>query len=563
VTLNLLNSSYELLSKANLARVKSPDQGVICEEMAAEVQVWVEGGEVGKKLASQKEPLVEVVEPSNTSSSSSGASSSATTNGSAGTGESALSVISDTMSEEYSSDSGKGGSDTTVTPPDSINGTEAMVAQLQVQYGSYTAYSKSMGTVMPHQPMIYEFEIPQLIVGRLIGRFGAYVNKIKHASGATIFIKRHPSSDRNKICAVEGVAHEIEAAVKMIRQRFPLKGYPNLTMEQINSQELVPTPNISFIPNNRIHLIEGVINDVSVSCVMDLDHIFLQQPTHPTFPVLARLHEALKALYEQPNGAPQLVRPFNPGVICVTKIGSSDWVRAEVVIIHEEKDLVTAKLVDVGGYVQVPIDVLRQIRVDFVTIPFQATECRLANIAPVNEKEGWSEEAVNFFRIICQGQVLQAHVVGYCNRDGTTLINLYKPNGNANHILINDQMVMHNYAKWVDELDQQYYYTDGVAAYSNEINQLSQNLGEWVTLSPNLLTIVPTEETANAAVPDTEDTQVTATANGTDDGNTEDSAGSPTILSWADEMTSHDLEEKKLEDLTVKGEDENARRKSN
>lgn len=119
------------------------------------------------------------------------------------------------------------------------------------------------------------------------------------------------------------------------------------------------------------------------------------------------------------------------GVICITKIGADDWVRAEVVDLQDEKDQVTAKLVDVGGYVQVPFEVLRQIRVDFVTIPFQSTECRLANIAPINEKEGWSEEAVNFFKIICQGQVLQAHVVGYCNIDGITLINLYKPTGNS------------------------------------------------------------------------------------------------------------------------------------
>lgn len=196
--------------------------------------------------------------------------------------------------------------------------------------------------------------------------------------------------------------------------------------------------------------------------MVDLDHIFVQQPTHPTYPALARLHDALKGLYEQPKGAPKLVRPFNrkfidfptlfvlsllrplkgnvanyvivlltAGVICITKIGSEDWVRAEVVALHEEKDQVTAKLVDVGGYVQVPFDVLRQIRVDFVTIPFQATECRLANIAPINEKEGWTEEAVNFFKIICHGQILQAHVMGYCNTTGATLINLYKLTGSS------------------------------------------------------------------------------------------------------------------------------------
>ncbi len=81
---------------------------------------------------------------------------------------------------------------------------------------------------------------------------------------------------------------------------------------------------------------------------------------------------------------------------------------------------------DVGGYVQLGIDTLRQIRVDFVSIPFQATECRLANVAPINEKEGWSEEAVNFFKILALGHVLQASVVDYCAQNYITLIHLYK-----------------------------------------------------------------------------------------------------------------------------------------
>ncbi|ODN02613.1 KH domain-containing protein C56G2.1 [Orchesella cincta] len=508
--------------------------------MAAEVQEWVEGK---VKVAEGS-----LVVPSSASASSTG-------NGSVSTGEPALSVISDTLSEEYSSDSGKGGSDTTVTPPDSINGTETLVTPWHLchPYSTYTSYSKSLGSIMPNHAMIYEFEIPQAVVGRLIGRYGSYVNKIKLATGANIIVKRHQQNVRLKICAVEGVCTEIEQAILMIRERFPLKRFPHLTLEQVNMQnsQVAPASNISFIPNNRLNLIEGVVNDVAISCVVDLDHIFVQQPTHPTFPALSRLHLSLRGLYEQPKGAPQLVRPFNPGVICVTKIGTDDWVRAEVVAMHEDKDQVTARLVDVGGYVQVPIEGLRQIRVDFVTIPFQSTECRLANIAPANEEEGWSEEAVNFFKIICQGQVLQAHVVGYCNQDGSTLINLYKPNGNSTHILINEELVTHSYAKWVDELDQQYYYTDSVTAYSNEIDQLSQNLGEWVAISPSPLTEVPTD--ANVATAEVvPETQVLTT-----------SAIENTTLSWADEMSSQDLEECSTEDLTVKAEDENARRKSN
>jgi A-kinase anchor protein 1 len=118
------------------------------------------------------------------------------------------------------------------------------------------------------------------------------------------------------------------------------------------------------------------------------------------------------------------------GVICIAQINQDEWVRAEVVAVEDEKAEVTARLVDIGGYVDVPIESLRQIRVDFVTIPFQATECRLANLTPINEEEGWSEDALNFFKILCQGQVLQANVVGYSLKDNITLVHLYKLNEN-------------------------------------------------------------------------------------------------------------------------------------
>jgi len=118
------------------------------------------------------------------------------------------------------------------------------------------------------------------------------------------------------------------------------------------------------------------------------------------------------------------------GVICVAHINDEEWVRAEVVTVEDEHPEVTARLVDIGGYVNVPIESLRQIRVDFVTIPFQATECRLANLTPINEEEGWSEDAINFFKILCHGQVLQTNVVGYSAKDAVTLIHLYKLNEN-------------------------------------------------------------------------------------------------------------------------------------
>lgn len=52
--------------------------------------------------------------------------------------------------------------------------------------------------------LIYEFEIPQYLVGRLIGRHGSNAYEIKKATNAAIYIKTHPNTSELKICAVEG-----------------------------------------------------------------------------------------------------------------------------------------------------------------------------------------------------------------------------------------------------------------------------------------------------------------------------------------------------------------------
>lgn len=88
---------------------------------------------------------------------------------------------------EYSSDSGKGHS--------VMNESEEGTLTGEGDDGALYNYAVAM---------IYEFEIPQHLTGRLIGRFGSFVNAIKTATGATIMIKRHYHSGALKICAVEG-----------------------------------------------------------------------------------------------------------------------------------------------------------------------------------------------------------------------------------------------------------------------------------------------------------------------------------------------------------------------
>ncbi|KFM81871.1 A-kinase anchor protein 1, mitochondrial, partial [Stegodyphus mimosarum] len=82
--------------------------------------------------------------------------------------------------------------------------------------------------------VVYEFEILQELCGLLIGRNGRHVNYIKQETNANILIKRHPYFTEKKVCSVTGTQDEIDAALKLIRKRFPVELYPSVTLAQIN-----------------------------------------------------------------------------------------------------------------------------------------------------------------------------------------------------------------------------------------------------------------------------------------------------------------------------------------
>lgn len=80
-----------------------------------------------------------------------------------------------------SSDSGKGCSEAASPPPANIN----------------TVPSET-------ELRIHQFVIPQSLVGLLIGKQGSFVTQIKAKTGASVYVRRHPDSLKQKICAVEG-----------------------------------------------------------------------------------------------------------------------------------------------------------------------------------------------------------------------------------------------------------------------------------------------------------------------------------------------------------------------
>lgn len=62
------------------------------------------------------------------------------------------------------------------------------------------------------------------------------------------------------------------------------------------------------------------------------------------------------------------------------------WYRVQIVsILSETDEECMVKFVDFGGFGQMKLTDLRQMRTDFMTLPFQAIECTLSNIRPIGE----------------------------------------------------------------------------------------------------------------------------------------------------------------------------------
>ncbi|XP_028130291.1 KH domain-containing protein akap-1 [Diabrotica virgifera virgifera] len=337
-----------------------------------------------------------------------------------------LSSISDNHSEG-SSDSGKGGSDVATPPASRTPGIDV---------------SSNVRT-------LYEFVIPQSLVGKLIGRHGCFVTQIKDKTNALIIVRAHPTNNKMKLCLVEGTRTEIDGALKMVRDKFPAKRYPEITLEEVHLVPEVPT--VSLISDHLyLKLVEGVNNDTVLSCLVAPNHLFLQQPTHPSYPSLNLLTNCMNACYTQ-SESPLLPTPIPENTICAA-FSVNAWYRAMVLSSDDESSYV--KFLDYGGFAYVDNSQLRQIRGDFMLLPFQAAECMLANIKSVNEDGSWPEEAYNLIADVAKGSIMYTQVADY-TEDGLPLVLIYAVIGSQGVVFLNQHLVDNGYAVWLQQTDTQ------------------------------------------------------------------------------------------------------------
>ncbi|KFQ69703.1 hypothetical protein N335_13282, partial [Phaethon lepturus] len=292
--------------------------------------------------------------------------------------------------------------------------------------------------------IIWEIEVPKELVGRLIGKQGRYMSFLRQASGAKIYVSTLPYFRDSQVCHIEGSPHQVEKVLSLIGKKFK-----ELCLTNIYALP-PPTPLTlhSLLMTAWLFLPDGVTVEVVVANQVDAGHMFLQQHTHPTFHVLRSLDQQMYACYSQPE-IPTLPTPVEVGIICAAPGVDGAWLRAQVISYFEETSEVELRYVDYGGYDKVKIDTLRQIRSDFLSLPFQGAEVLLDNVVPLPDEDHFSSEADAAVREMTRGAVLVAQVTNYDSATGLPLIQLWNLMGDE-VVSINRTLVERGFAQWLD-----------------------------------------------------------------------------------------------------------------
>ncbi len=132
-------------------------------------------------------------------------------------------------------------------------------------------------------------------------------------------------------------------------------------------------------------------------------HVFVQLPAHSSYTQLQELDKSMLDAYDNMTSeiVPRMNEPIEYGTICAAPT-SYGWHRAMVTNYQSYEDiklqipdytemcgLATVKFLDYGGYLNIPANQLRQLRSDFMVLPFQGIECYLDG--------SWSPNQSNLF----------------------------------------------------------------------------------------------------------------------------------------------------------------------
>ncbi|KAG7483664.1 hypothetical protein MATL_G00040780 [Megalops atlanticus] len=288
--------------------------------------------------------------------------------------------------------------------------------------------------------IIWEVQVPKYLVGRLIGKRGRYIRFLKEKTGAKVYISKQPYTEGFQLCHIEGSKQQVDKALEQIGRKFTELDLTNLYAPPLPATlPSLPITSWLLLPD------WGPVK-VTVVKIVSASHMFVQQHTHPSYPALSVLNQEMALCYSQPD-TPALSAPTE-GMICAAPAEGGAWWRAQVVAFFKESNEAEIRYVDYGGYERVKMDILRQIRSDFVTLPFQGAEVVLNNVKPLPGESGFSAEANAALEEMTRGTSLLAQVASY-DSSGIPLIQMWQVVGDE-MVSVNHALVKQGYATWVD-----------------------------------------------------------------------------------------------------------------
>ncbi|XP_075763426.1 tudor and KH domain-containing protein isoform X2 [Pelodiscus sinensis] len=160
-----------------------------------------------------------------------------------------------------------------------------------------------------------------------------------------------------------------------------------LVMEASQSVPMfeVPSPDFSFHADEHL--------EVYVSASENPSHFWIQIVGSRSLQ-LDKLTCEMSQYYESSSCSPEFPNVRVGDIVAAPYTGHSAWYRARVLGTLENGNL-DLYFVDFGDNGEAPLEALRALRSDFLSLPFQAIECSLAGIAPAGGQ--WEEAALDEF----------------------------------------------------------------------------------------------------------------------------------------------------------------------
>ncbi|XP_018586605.1 A-kinase anchor protein 1, mitochondrial-like [Scleropages formosus] len=298
--------------------------------------------------------------------------------------------------------------------------------------------SSTLSAYPPNHPLAnlveWEIEVPNHLVGRLIGKKGRSVNFLKRSSGAKIYVFN--ATRELQMCHIEGSKAQVDKALSLIGGRF---GDLDLTDRRLILGHQLP-------PEAWMKLPEGEMIGVIVAKAVSLTHVFVQWNESTSQYALHSLEEQMMWCYSQHEASP-LPTCVRLGELCAAPGPTGGWRRAQLRSFCGP-NTVEILYLDHGGYEKVGISTLRILRPDFLSLPFQGIEVMLDSLGlPLGESQ-FSAEAALELEEMTKGVALLAKCVRY-HKSGMPMVHIWKMVGDE-LVSLNHLLVQRGFAIWVE-----------------------------------------------------------------------------------------------------------------